>query len=726
MLNFFKKGLKWKLSLGVVICTSIAALSGLAGIISLGNIQADMKNTTLAIDKNIDRQVDQINHLMPLQATAVSIVNAESVEELAAIESSRKILRGVTLNRDGENVKVDTLLAGLLTHKRNQLESLRNLSELSKSYRLILSEVSKHSINIVDNAEFDSEIKILDAIAEIEKNIGRKKSDAASMGEQFNKISGTAGSAISTVKAAAFVKSIANELSAMVNEAIGSSDSEYIDYVKIQVNTLLENIRSQLSVLTGDDSATAITLMLGKLAKSIDNALEGKKQTLLSENELKVETNEIWKQMSEVQTEVLTAARELKSNADDTLRTSSDYVKKWQSIVLFLVVASMIMAIITGIYISTIIVRPLNIAVNMLEDIAEGEGDLTARLDIQSRDEIGELAQWFNVFIEKLQEMITDIAANASQLYASSETLSALSNKMVSFAEEVQAQSTEAAISTEEMSANISSIATAAEEMSTNVQNVSSTAEQMSQNVDSVASAIEENFKELNGVARHAQDGFDIAEKAKASSTAAVETIELLGNAAKDISDVTSLIKRIAEQTNLLALNATIEAASAGDAGKGFAVVANEIKELASQSSQAAQNIAGRVTGVQNNTEEVVKVIDEISNTITQINESSSLITKSVDQQKETASEISSNVVQSRTGTNNIASSIAEVATGSNDMAKSAAEAANGIVEVSSRIQDVNQAANESNALAENVNISAVELAKVAGEIQKMVGRFKV
>jgi len=209
-------------------------------------------------------------------------------------------------------------------------------------------------------------------------------------------------------------------------------------------------------------------------------------------------------------------------------------------------------------------------------------------------------------------------------------------------------------------------------------------------------------------------------------SNAALDTMTVLGKAAQDIGEVTALIKRIAEQTNLLALNATIEAASAGDAGKGFAVVANEIKELANQSAQAAEDIAKRIEGAQTNTEEAVKVIAEISDVINNINESSMVITNSVEQQKVTANEVSGNVQQTSSGINDIASSIAEVAKGANDMARGASEAAKGIIEVSSNIQEVSRAAGDSNTGAQQVSNSAGELAKVANVLQNLVNRFRV
>jgi methyl-accepting chemotaxis protein len=262
--------------------------------------------------------------------------------------------------------------------------------------------------------------------------------------------------------------------------------------------------------------------------------------------------------------------------------------------------------------------------------------------------------------------------------------------------------------------------------MSVNIQSVHSSAEQMSQNMNAVAAAIEEMSMSINYVAGSAQEGSGIAEKAMDMSDSTTDTMNVLGKTAREIGDVTDLIKRIAGQTNLLALNATIEAASAGDAGKGFAVVANEIKELANQSAQAAEDIVIRIEESQANTEESIKAIAGITDIISKINESSLVITKSVDQQTITANEISGNVQQANTGANNIASAIAEIANGANDMARSAAEAAKGVNEVSANIQGVSEAASYSSVSSQRVNTAAGELEKMADQMQEMVGKFKV
>ncbi len=376
--------------------------------------------------------------------------------------------------------------------------------------------------------------------------------------------------------------------------------------------------------------------------------------------------------------------------------------------------------------VSGFIVRPINLAKERLKDIAEGEGDLTVRLEVESADEIGDLSKWFNIFIGNLQEMVKDIVENIEILNASSSGLNELSVRLASGAEEMSSQANNVAGATEQMSASINAMASAAEEMSANAHSVSSTGEQLSMNMNSVASSMEEMSVAVRDVEKTAQEGSAVAQKAAEMSDSATGTMNLLGSAAKEIGQVTTVIKRIAEQTNLLALNATIEAASAGDAGKGFAVVANEIKELARQSAGAAEDIGKRVEGVQANTEEAVRVISEVSTTINNLNESSMLITKSVAQQTVTANEISGNVQQANTGVNNIASAIAEIAKGTEEVAKNAGEAAKGVNDVSLNIQGVSKAAADSNAEARQVNASAEKLSEVAGLLKDLVGKFKI
>jgi methyl-accepting chemotaxis protein len=355
---------------------------------------------------------------------------------------------------------------------------------------------------------------------------------------------------------------------------------------------------------------------------------------------------------------------------------------------------------------------------------AIASGDLTVQIELRSDKDTLMLA--LKDMLTNLHNVIEKIQEFSGTLSTSADQLSTISNMLASGSEEMTAQSETVASATEEMSANINAMASAAEEMSVNAQTVSSTAEEMSHNMSAVASAVEEMTMSMDEIGKQANDGSQVAAKAITIADEGTSAMNTLGEAAKAIGEVTEVIKQIAEQTNLLALNATIEAASAGDAGKGFAVVANEIKELANQSAKAAEDIAKRIEGVQGNTQDAIKVIGEVSEIITKINESVSVITLSVEEQTKAANEIASNIGEANNGANNIATNINEVAIGATDSSKNAGEAAQGANEVSKNIQGVSLASQEANKNAQQVNDSAVSLAQVASDLQDMVGKFKL
>lgn len=329
---------------------------------------------------------------------------------------------------------------------------------------------------------------------------------------------------------------------------------------------------------------------------------------------------------------------------------------------------------------------------------AIARGDMSGRMTIDTQDEIGELGEAMNKSARDLADMLLQIKENSENLAGSSEEMSAVSTQLASRSEET--------------SIGIDTVASAVEQMSVNTQGVSSTAEQMAAITNSIASAIEEMSSSIGDIAQNAKQGSDISQKAMEMSNSATKTINALGQAASEIGEVTEVIKQIAQQTNLLALNATIEAASAGNAGKGFAVVASEIKALANQSGQSAEDIARRIKGVQNSTQETIQAIGNVSGIISEIDKSSNMISQSVEQQTMTANEISASVQQANDGVRTIAASIAEMAKGANDISESAGIASNNVTDISSGIKQV--------------ETSAGDLAKVAAQLQEMADRFKV
>jgi methyl-accepting chemotaxis protein len=344
------------------------------------------------------------------------------------------------------------------------------------------------------------------------------------------------------------------------------------------------------------------------------------------------------------------------------------------------------------------IVRALKEMVVSFQDIAEGEGDLTKRIEIASKDEIAELAGWFNTFLEKLQAMIQKIANNATQVDHSSTELSEIATMMSGGAGET--------------SRRADNVATAAEEMSANLNNVAAAMEQSSTNTSMVATAAEEMTATINEIARNAEKARAISDEAVHKAGETSGQMDGLGQAAQGIGKVVETITEISEQVNLLALNATIEAARAGEAGKGFAVVANEIKELAKQTSAATLEIKEKIQNIQGSTDGTVKGINEISEVINNVNEIVGTIATAVEEQSAATREIATNIAQASRG-------IQEVNENVNQSSTVAAE-------ITSDISVVNQSSSEIANSSDQVKVSGNDLKRMAEELKGIVGSFKI
>jgi len=349
---------------------------------------------------------------------------------------------------------------------------------------------------------------------------------------------------------------------------------------------------------------------------------------------------------------------------------------KTQVIVTVSIIIILIIAII--LCITFFVTRPINNTVEMIKDIAQGEGDLSKRIEIKSNDEIGSLAHWFNLFIKKIQDIIIGIAEDSANLDNSSGELLNISEAV---AKDAEATSTKA-----------DTVATAAEEMSANMSSIAAAAEQSSTNITMVSSATEEMTSTINEIAKSTEKTHNTSKKSVAKAKNASDNINHLRKSAQDIGKVVETITEISEQTNLLALNATIEAARAGEAGKGFAVVANEIKDLAKQTASATLEIKNKIGIIQDSTHDTVLVIEEITLAIDTVNSMITTVATSVEEQSSTTEEIANNVTQAALGiqevtenvtqgalvANEIARDIADVNNASNEMANNGSQAEDG------------------------------------------------
>jgi methyl-accepting chemotaxis protein len=344
------------------------------------------------------------------------------------------------------------------------------------------------------------------------------------------------------------------------------------------------------------------------------------------------------------------------------------------------------------------IVRPIRRAADMLKDISEGEGDLTKRLEVASRDEIGDMATYFNQLVEKLQGIIGQIVGNARTVTASATELSTVS--------------AQTAQSVQTLSEKTATVAAAAEESSANTTSVAASMEQASTNLSSVASATEQMSATIGEIAANSEKARAISTDAGAQAASVFSLVQQLGQAAQEIGMVTETITDISSQTNLLALNATIEAARAGAAGKGFAVVANEIKELAKQTAAATEDIKAKVGGVQSTSGNAVSDIEKITGIIKEVGYLVAGIATAIEEQAAVTKDVAVNIAQASAGVQEANERVAQTASVSRSMAQD--------------IAGVDAAAGEIRAGGEQVEASAAELSQLAEQLKRLVGQFRV
>ncbi len=346
-----------------------------------------------------------------------------------------------------------------------------------------------------------------------------------------------------------------------------------------------------------------------------------------------------------------------------------DFIHSTKIFVYIMLFVGLAIGLVLAWSVSFMITTPLHAAVNAMKDISEGEGDLTLRLNASGKDEIGQLAESFNGFITKMQEVIREVTASTSQLSAAAEEMSMITGETRTGVQRQQSETALVATAINEMSSTVHEVANNAETAASGANQADNQTEQGKQIVSSTVASIRSLATEVE---------------------TASNVISQLEKDSEGIGSVLEVIRGIAEQTNLLALNAAIEAARAGEQGRGFAVVADEVRNLASRTQESTQEIQEMIERLQKGSRDAVTAMEagqeqahqtveqasqaetslsEISSAVAQINEMNAHIAEASRQQGEVVEEINKNIINITQVADDSASGADQLAAASEEMA---------------------------------------------------------
>jgi methyl-accepting chemotaxis protein len=380
--------------------------------------------------------------------------------------------------------------------------------------------------------------------------------------------------------------------------------------------------------------------------------------------------------------EVASGLTQLRAAITTSFQTELETVSTWSQrqrvsgVIVFIVV--LICAAGVGTFTERSITKPLRELVGRIDEIAQGDGDLTRRLEVTSKDEVGKVSSSFNTLMEKLQEVMLRVASNAERMAQATSDLSISASELAQHSSTQQSQAIEVSTSMLEMALTVTQVSDNSNQAANSAREAGSLAREGGKTVESTVKVILEVAK---------------------STRETAEKIQALGKSSDQIGRIVGVIDDIADQTNLLALNAAIEAARAGDQGRGFAVVADEVRKLAERTSIATKEIAEMIKTIQQETHTAVEAmksgtvkVDEGVNSAREAGEALQKIIKSAENVQDIITQIATAATEQASATEQVKTNmeqIADLVKKSSDGAQNSAQACNDLSGLSSDLIDL-------------------------------------
>jgi methyl-accepting chemotaxis protein len=674
--------IKSRLILGVGILILTVVVSAIGGLLSIFSLDKQIYTITNEASPTIEESDDLIAALWESAKIANEILASEDIAEVNALSAELNQLSDVfehsynSLMQIIDDPKYRNLIESALTQHD---EFKRNAQDMVAAHISELEEEEKAKGLLVEfDKQGDDLIIMLDEFALENEEEMQKAND------EGNNIVARYGSAIEiatilnelferdypVVEAALKLQRLISELKDTSGEYLAEEIPENLPSIQTDFDTIVKNTIPFFKVLldlaeTEEDLQDVKDLEVAfqnwvHLANNDEMLFDSYRDQLDMEYKANLYTEKLEINVDSADSVLEQVAAE----SDRFMKSSHDKAQTQVNKATTIQIALMIFAVICGAIIILVfiqlLIKPLKELSKRLQNIANGEGDLTQRADDTANNEIGELAGNFNLFIAKMQGMIQRIASVTNSM---TQTVTKMDSATTTVSKSVAQQSSE----TDSTATAIEEMTASAEEINKNIQDVSDSTSSASHLGKQAKKVVDESIRSIQLLAENIRSN--------------AMDIENLNGEAESIGSVLTVIRSIADQTNLLALNAAIEAARAGDQGRGFAVVADEVRTLAARTQKSTQEIQEMIEKLQNGSLKAVKsmqqsqensektveqsietgdLLDSISDSVTQVDEKVAMISSAVEQQSIVSNDINKSI-------NNIVSSAQLVETATNE-----------------------------------------------------------